>query len=107
MNTNSLRVRILVEHKRLVVDGFQKTESRNRYATVEAFFVSYSTFSLYRYITKRNRRRKWEDVPKDVVLVHTLPKGRLAPNVSPFVLKLETYLRLANPYQVMIPGTRY
>ncbi|XP_042867419.1 failed axon connections homolog [Penaeus japonicus] len=83
------------------VDGFQKTESRSRYATVAAVVVSYGAFSLYRYVTKRNRRRKWEDVPKDVVLVHALPKGRLAPNVSPFVLKLETYLRLAKiPYQL-------
>lgn len=47
-------------------------------------------------------------MPKDVVLVHAFPKGRFAPNVSPFVLRLETYLRLAKiPYQVMMTNLGY
>lgn len=47
-------------------------------------------------------------MPKDVVLVHALPRGRLAPNISPFVLRLETYLRLAKiPYQVNMTKLGY
>jgi hypothetical protein len=29
------------------------------------------------------------------LVLHTLPAGILVPNVSPFVLKLETYMRMA------------
>lgn len=55
---------------------------------------------LHRYFANK-RRKKWAAVGKDVVVVHALPKGRLTPNISPFVMKLETYLRLASiPYEV-------
>ena len=38
---------------------------------------------------------------KDVVILHQLPRGKLTQSVSPFSLKLETYLRMADiPYQV-------
>lgn len=38
---------------------------------------------------------------QDVVLLHQLPRGRFTPTISPFSLKLETYLRMAKiPYQV-------
>lgn len=84
-----------------VADGFHRPENRGRYEAAAAVVAAYGAFSLYRYIAKRNRRKRWRDVPKDVVLVHAFPKGRFAPNVSPFVLRLETYLRLAKiPYQL-------
>lgn len=37
---------------------------------------------------------------KDVVLLHQLERGVFTPSISPFPLKLETYLRMANiPYE--------
>jgi glutathione S-transferase len=43
----------------------------------------------------------FKDTPKDVVILHQLKRGKTVPNLSPFALKLETYLRMANiPYQV-------
>jgi len=41
------------------------------------------------------------DYPRDKVILHSLPRDRLAPNLSHFAIKLETYLRAANiPYEV-------
>ncbi|CAG7728046.1 unnamed protein product [Allacma fusca] len=43
----------------------------------------------------------FKDTPKDVVVLHHTKRGKTVPNLSPFALKLETYLRMANiPYQV-------
>jgi len=48
-----------------------------------------------------SRRNRWRNTPKNVVIVHGLPPATILPNASPFVLKVETYLRLAKiPYQV-------
>lgn len=53
------------------------------------------------YIKRYQRRKKWNDVGQDIVVLHMFPRGRFCPNLSPFVLKLETYLRMAEvPYQV-------
>nr|CAH0109212.1 unnamed protein product [Daphnia galeata] len=39
-------------------------------------------------------------IGEDVVVLHQLDRGVFTPNISPFPLKLETYLRMANiPYQ--------
>lgn len=39
--------------------------------------------------------------PKDVVILHQFPRGLNLPSISPFALKLETYLRMAEiNYQV-------
>ncbi|XP_068223453.1 failed axon connections homolog [Palaemon carinicauda] len=47
------------------------------------------------YYKKQCQRNKWRSVGKDVVVLHLFPRGRYCPNVSPFVVKLETYLRMA------------
>ena len=48
-------------------------------------------------------RKKWASVGKDVVILHQMARGRYTPNISPFPLKLETYLRMSGiPYEVLI-----
>ena len=48
-------------------------------------------------------RRCGIDYPKDKVIVHQFGKGTFAPSIGHFVLKLETYLRMAKiPYEVGI-----
>lgn len=40
---------------------------------------------------------------KDTVILHCIERGKPIPSISPFVLKLETYLRMVDiPYQVKI-----
>ena len=52
---------------------------------------SHESFSLFR-----------KDYPRDVVILHQVGRGPFSPSVSPFVMKMETYLRMAKiPYQVM------
>ena len=41
------------------------------------------------------------DYPRDTVIVHQFLKGTYAPSLGHFVVKLETYLRIAKiPYEV-------
>ncbi|KAL5013149.1 hypothetical protein ScPMuIL_007419 [Solemya velum] len=47
---------------------------------------------------------KWQtkDYPKDVVLLRQTDRGPFAPSLSPFPIKLETYLRIAKiPYKII------
>ena len=49
-------------------------------------------------ITRKRRRALF---PKNKVILHQFPRGLHAPSASPFVMKLETWLRMAGvPYQV-------
>lgn len=46
-------------------------------------------------------REKWNSVPQNTVVLHQFHRCYTCPNPSPFVLKLETYLRMAKiPYEV-------
>jgi hypothetical protein len=48
-------------------------------------------------------KKQGNNIGQDVVVLHQLDRGVFTPNISPFPLKLETYLRMANiPYQVDI-----
>ncbi|KAK7091792.1 failed axon connections homolog isoform X2 [Littorina saxatilis] len=41
-----------------------------------------------------------EDYPKDTVILHQIGRGPFAPSMTPFAIKLETYLRIAKiPYK--------
>ncbi|XP_069969470.1 failed axon connections homolog isoform X1 [Penaeus vannamei] len=42
-----------------------------------------------------SRRRRWNNAGKDVVVLHIPPRGFFCPSLSPFVVKLETYVRMA------------
>lgn len=46
--------------------------------------------------SKAERREAWNKAGKDVVVLHQMDRSRLCPNPSPFPLKFETYLRMAN-----------
>uniref|UniRef100_A0A0P4WCJ7 GST C-terminal domain-containing protein n=1 Tax=Scylla olivacea TaxID=85551 RepID=A0A0P4WCJ7_SCYOL len=41
-------------------------------------------------------RKEWDSTGQDVVLLHQFRRGRFCPNLSPFALKVEAFLRLAN-----------
>ena len=43
-----------------------------------------------------------KEYPSDTVLLHDFDRGPWAPSVSPYTLKLETFLRMAKiPYEVL------
>jgi hypothetical protein len=55
-------------------------------------------------------RDRWLEskCPKDVVVLHGPPRSKSSPALSPFVLKLETYLRMNKiPYQVRSANESY
>ena len=50
---------------------------------------------LYSQYRRRQRRARWAQQGKDVVILHTYPRPLNVPNLSPFALKIETYCRMA------------
>ncbi|XP_043193869.1 failed axon connections homolog [Amphibalanus amphitrite] len=50
---------------------------------------------LYKKYKAHQRRQRWSQAGKDVVVLHQFERGTNMPNLSPFALKLETYLRMA------------
>ena len=51
---------------------------------------------LYGKYKRHQRRQRWSQAGKDVVVLHQFERGTNMPNLSPFALKLETFLRMAN-----------
>jgi hypothetical protein len=48
-----------------------------------------------------NKKKSKQSIDENVVILHQMDRGVFAPSISPFPLKLETYLRMAGiPYQV-------
>ncbi|XP_041361352.1 failed axon connections homolog [Gigantopelta aegis] len=52
--------------------------------------------SVLAVVVKKTRKREPVQYPRDTVMVHQFGKGSRGPSISPFVIKLETYLRMAN-----------
>jgi len=46
--------------------------------------------------SKCQLRKKWDEAGKNVVVLHQFPRPGKIPNLSPFPIKLETYLRAMN-----------
>lgn len=66
-----------------------------------AVILTLATLILYFKISAKRRRSRWNSLGRDAVVLHCPRRGRFAPSMSPFVIKLESFLRLANiPYKV-------
>jgi len=63
-------------------------------------------FLVWPWLKKKYLERKWQkwsNTEKDVVILHTMHPGRAMPHVSPFALKVETFLRMTKiPYKTDI-----
>ena len=63
-------------------------------------FVIATTVGLYFLKQNIKRKRRIAAYPKDTVVLHQFPRGLYAPSASPFVMKLETWLRITGiPYK--------
>ncbi|XP_061190122.1 failed axon connections homolog [Saccostrea echinata] len=61
-----------------------------------ATVIGITVIAVYRRCKKKIK----ESYPRDAVIHHTVPRGPFAPSLTPFAVKLETYLRMAKiPYQ--------
>ncbi|XP_071545191.1 failed axon connections homolog [Panulirus ornatus] len=80
-------------------DGFRWFCSTKSRPVSVAVILVFGAIKLHIYLSKRSRRKKWATAGRDVVVLHGFPRERFSPGTSPYVLKLETYLRLAKiPY---------
>ncbi|XP_061181501.1 failed axon connections homolog [Saccostrea echinata] len=60
------------------------------------------TVLLLGIIKLRRHSKGIQSWPKDVVLLHHCGKGPYAPSLSPFIIKLETFLKLTDiPYEIV------
>lgn len=76
-------------------DGLQWLLKRPRQVIFAVAVAALVTAKMRHASARRERRKRWAKIGKDVVVLHGFPRGRFTPNTSPFVIKLETYLRLA------------
>ncbi|GAB1608544.1 failed axon connections homolog [Argonauta hians] len=61
--------------------------------------VGLVTISGFLFAIFRQKRKKI--YPKDVIILHLFPRIKQSPNLSPFTIKLETFVRMAKlPFQV-------
>jgi hypothetical protein len=59
-----------------------------------------TTIGLFFLQQSLKRKKRRAGYPKDKVILHQFPRGIYAPSASPFVMKLETWLRIAEiPYK--------
>lgn len=82
------------------LDGLEWVSERRHLLLIPAFAITaVATGQILHILAKRKRRKQWAKAGKDVVTLHGFGRGRFTPSISPFVMKLETYLRLAKiPY---------
>lgn len=60
----------------------------------------YLVGQVYVSYKRAQRRKKWASVEKNMVILHQFERGKNTPSISPFPLKLETYLRMTGiPYE--------
>ena len=51
---------------------------------------------------KAELRDEWNNAGKDVVVLHMMERGRTRPNVSPFALKFETFLKVRTLRELVV-----
>ncbi|XP_063614412.1 uncharacterized protein LOC134787563, partial [Penaeus indicus] len=75
---------------------------KNKPVTITVVLVV-GVIKIRKYMKKQERRKKWNNAGKDVVVLHIPSRGFYCPSLSPFVVKLETYIRMAEiPHVVTI-----
>eukprot|EP00095_Tigriopus_kingsejongensis_P011044 maker-scaffold109_size355148-snap-gene-2.24 protein:Tk11044 transcript:maker-scaffold109_size355148-snap-gene-2.24-mRNA-1 annotation:"gst-n-metaxin-like protein" len=57
--------------------------------------TGYVLFKAKQWYSHRQFRKKWDNAPEDAVVLHQFDRALTCPSASPYVLKLETYLRAA------------
>lgn len=85
------------------------SENRETLAKVIGGLVVATAGGLFLRGLLRGKRQTQSnaDYPKDTVILHQLGRGPYAPSLTPFAVKLETYLRMAKiPYQNIHDGKR-
>ncbi|XP_065324748.1 failed axon connections homolog isoform X1 [Gordionus sp. m RMFG-2023] len=66
-----------------------------------SLFIFFIVVFIWRLIGRLLRYGQAKTLPKDVALIYGTPTDKFIPSPSPYVLKLETYLRMANiPYKI-------
>ncbi|ODM89037.1 hypothetical protein Ocin01_17645 [Orchesella cincta] len=65
------------------------------------FFIGKKAIKFFQKWKVEKMLEKWDEAPKDKLILHTLWRCKPMPSISPFGLKLETYLRMAKiPYEL-------
>ncbi|XP_037798937.1 failed axon connections homolog [Penaeus monodon] len=67
---------------------------KNKPVTITVVLVV-GVIKMRKYMKKQERRKNWNNAGKDVVVLHIPSRGFYCPSLSPFVVKLETYIRMA------------
>ncbi|XP_076048052.1 failed axon connections homolog [Oratosquilla oratoria] len=69
---------------------------REHKLAIATVIIVVSFIKITKILRKKRLRQQWDNAGQDVVVLHTRPRSKVCPGVSPFALKLETYLRMAS-----------
>jgi hypothetical protein len=58
---------------------------------LEGVLIAGFTYGVYKLFMKISKQRAIKNYPKDVVILHQVPRGLRAPSASPFPIKIETW----------------
>lgn len=62
--------------------------------------AAFAGMTVLRWVKRLKANKKRKAYPSDTVILHQIGRGPYAPSLTPFAVKLETYLRMAKiPYQ--------
>ncbi|XP_046377186.2 failed axon connections homolog [Haliotis rufescens] len=82
-----------------LVDAFNDLDTSQKVYAVGGVVVAVGSVVALRKLFFKEAKAK-KNYPRDTVIFHQIGRGLYAPSLSPFVMKLETYLRMAKiPYQ--------
>jgi len=67
---------------------------------VAAYFGGRHLYTMVQKKWLARKLKKFSNTPRDTVILHGFPRPRTIPNMSPFVFKVETFLRMSKlPYE--------
>ncbi|CAL8129963.1 unnamed protein product [Orchesella dallaii] len=65
------------------------------------YFIVKKAINFFQRWQIEKMLEKWDEAPKDKLILHTVWRCKTLPSISPYAMKLETYLRMANiPYEL-------
>ncbi|KAL7633402.1 UNVERIFIED_CONTAM: hypothetical protein RMT77_016273 [Armadillidium vulgare] len=78
------------------VSSFCKTVWKEHKTAVIVTVAVIAVIKVRHHLKRKKQRKEWNSAGENVVVLHGFSRATSCPNLSPFVLKLETYMRMSD-----------